>query len=140
MIELGKKKKETSGAISVPIKENNRDTGAKSEQKKGTTFSLFGRKSPIEEIKKKIGSEIAGPICADHNQIEAAQHNLIERYAIREPVLHVSISLDDIGSLVYLIEEPVLTSEESTIYARLMDVLQYELKAPYDGADPKKVL
>lgn len=138
MIELGKKDEERSGALSMSKKENNRDISAKPEQKKTSSFSLFGKKSPIEEIKKKMGSQITGPICADHMQFEAAKHETIERYGVREPVLHISISRDEIGSLVYLIEEPVLTAEETAIYTQLMDVLQYELKAPYDGADPKK--
>jgi flagellar protein FlaI len=136
LIEINEK--ERTGAIGVSKKENNRDTGAKIEQKKSSSFSLFGKKSQIEEIKKKVGKNIEGPICSDYKELEESRPNTIERYAIREPVLYVSIARDEVGSLVYLIEEPMLTQEEMAVYTQLMDVLQYELKAPYDGADPKK--
>jgi archaeal flagellar protein FlaI len=135
LIEI--KEKERTGAISVSKKENNRDIGAKMEQKK-SSFSLFKKRSQIEEIKKRVGANIEGPICSDSKQLEDGRESTIERYAIREPVLYISIARDEVGSLVYLIEEPELTREEMAIYTQLMDVLQYELKAPYDGADPKK--
>src|SRR6185503_17831938 len=138
MIELGKKNKEKYGAISVSKTENNGGTSAKSEQKKASSFSLFGKKTQMEEIKKKIGPIIEGPICSDVAQVEQGRTSVLEKYAIREPVLYVSIARDEVGSLVYLIEEPVLTQDEIAVYSQLMDVLQYELKAPYDGADPKK--
>jgi archaeal flagellar protein FlaI len=138
MIELGKKHEERNGAITASNKENNRDAGARVELKRGSSFSLFAKKSQIEEIKKQIGNKIEGPIVSDHKQVEGARLSILETYSIREPVLRVSIARDEIGSLVYLIEEPILTEEEMAIYTRLMDVLQYELKAPYDGADPKK--
>jgi flagellar protein FlaI len=104
-------------------------------------LSLFSKKSRIEGIKKKLGPDhILAPITADQAILEAAQSQITERYAIREPVIYVSISRDEIGSPIYLIEEPVLTEEESIVYNQLMDILQYELKAPYDGAktDPKE--
>ncbi|HJS83517.1 MAG TPA: type II/IV secretion system ATPase subunit, partial [Nitrososphaera sp.] len=88
--------------------------------------------------KKKIGPAITAPITADAKAVEDFRAESIERYAVREPVLYITVSRDDIGSMVYMIEEPVLTEEETLIYSKLMDVLQYELKAPYDGADPKK--
>lgn len=62
----------------------------------------------------------------------------LERYPIREPYLYISVARDEIGSLQYVIEEPIMTSEEIDVYNRLMDTLQYELKAPYDGIDPRK--
>jgi len=139
MIELETKNEGRSGAIGVSKKANNRDADGKKEQSKASTrFSLFGKKSKMEELKKKVGPNIEGPIFADHHQVEEARSRTIERYAVREPMLHISIARDEIGSLVYLIEEPVLTDEEAAVYSQLMDVMQYELKAPYDGADPKK--
>jgi flagellar protein FlaI len=146
---LGKYKRENerTGAIATSsIKENHRDEkDGRSEQtpkvmqiQKSSGLALFGRKSSVAEIKKKLGPNSAGPICAEYKQVEDAREHVSERYAVREPVLYISISRDDIGSPVYLIEEPVLTGDEIAVYTQLMDVLQYELKAPYDGADPKK--
>ncbi|MGH9876220.1 MAG: type II/IV secretion system ATPase subunit [Nitrososphaerales archaeon] len=139
MIELNKNKKsERTAAISASIKENNRDAGGKKEHQGKKSFSLFGKKSGMEELKKKVGPNVTPPISADPKAVEAFRVHAIERYAVKEPMLYVTIARDDIGSLVYLIEEPVLTEEETMVYSRLMDVLQYELKAPYDGIDPKK--
>ncbi|MGI0013374.1 MAG: type II/IV secretion system ATPase subunit [Nitrososphaera sp.] len=139
MIELNKNKKsERTAAISASIKENNRDAGGKKEHQGKKSFSLFGKKSSMEELKKKVGPNVTPPISADPKDVEAFRVHAIERYAVKEPMLYVTIARDDIGSLVYLIEEPVLTEEETMVYSRLMDVLQYELKAPYDGIDPKK--
>ncbi|MGH9876773.1 MAG: type II/IV secretion system ATPase subunit [Nitrososphaerales archaeon] len=138
MIELEKKKNQRSGAIGASSKENNRDAHSNKDQRKSSAFSLFRKKSAIEALKQKMGPGVEGPICADHNQVEEARQHTIERYSIREPVLHISVARDEIGSLVYLIEEPVLTEEERAVYSQLIDVLQYELKAPYDGIDPKK--
>lgn len=160
VIEMKEKQNERMGAIATSsTKENNRDEkdGKKQleQQKKETHkeqhmetestgksfgFSLFGKKSKVEEIKKKLGPTVASPIVSDRRIIEAAQTELIERYPIREPVIHVSIARDELGSPIYLIEEPPLTPEEGVIYSQLMDVLQYELKAPYDSnsTDPKK--
>ena len=155
MIGINKKEHERMGAIAASsIKENNRDEkdGKKKNQvrteqvqrkpnshdERSSGFSILGRKSSIEEIRKKMGTNIEGPICADHRQVEDGRTNVSERYAVREPVLYISISRDEVGSLVYLIEEPILTADETAVYTQLMDVLQYELKAPYDGADPKK--
>ncbi|MGH9993086.1 MAG: type II/IV secretion system ATPase subunit [Nitrososphaera sp.] len=139
MIELNKNKKsERTAAISASIKENNRDAGGKKEHQGKKSFSLFGKKSSMEELKKKVGPNVTPPISADPKAVEAFRVHAIERYAVKEPMLYVTIARDDIGSLVYLIEEPVLTEEETMVYSRLMDVLQYELKAPYDGIDPKK--
>ncbi|MGI0025904.1 MAG: hypothetical protein ACREA4_12290, partial [Nitrososphaera sp.] len=139
MIELNNiKKSERTAAISASIKENNRDAGGKKEHQGKKSFSLFGKKSSMEELKKKVGPNVTPPISADPKAVEDFRVHAIERYAVKEPVLYVTIARDDIGSLVYLIEEPVLTEEETMVYSRLMDVLQYELKAPYDGIDPKK--
>lgn len=109
------------------------------------TSLLFGkRKLKVEEIKKKIGpASIQAPIVADRKILEAVQAQklqILERYPVREPVIYASIARDEIGSPIYLIEEPPLTQEEMVIYSQLMDILQYELKAPYDsnGTDPKK--
>ena len=169
MIEINKKQNERTGAIATSsIKENYRDEKdgmknkleeqqqpqqlsrvqqEKEEQKKHENskekpsgFSLFGRKSKVEEIKKKLGpAGVSAPITADRKILEAAQTEIMERYPIREPVIYVSVARDELGSPIYLIEEPPLTPEETVIYSQLMDVLQYELKAPYDGTstDPK---
>jgi flagellar protein FlaI len=136
LIEINKK--ERTGAIGASIGENNRDASAKKEHQAKSSFSIFGRKSSIEELKKKVGPALSSPITADTRAVEEFRAESIERYAVREPMLYITIARDDIGSMVYLIEEPVLTEEETLIYSKLMDVLQYELKAPYDGADPKK--
>jgi archaeal flagellar protein FlaI len=147
MIRINKKQDERTGAIAISsIKENhrddkdgkNKDSPSKTQSKSSAGFSLFGRKSSIEEIKRKSDLTTSGPISADSKQLEDAKQNVLERYAVREPILYISISTDEIGSPVYLIEEPVLTVDEIAVYNQLMDVLQYELKAPYDGADPKK--
>jgi archaeal flagellar protein FlaI len=103
--------------------------------------SMFSKKSRIEAIKKKLGPEnIAAPITADQKLLDAAQSQITERYPVRAPVTYVSIARDEIGSPIYLIEEPLLSEEEKIIYSQLMDILQYELKAPYDIAktDPKE--
>ena len=81
MIEI--KKKERTGAIGVSIKENNRDANAKIEQKQKRTFSLFGKKSSIEELKKKVGPTISLPITADSKAVEDFHAELIERYAVK---------------------------------------------------------
>jgi len=158
MIDIKKNEEERTGAISASsIKENNRDgkdgkkekaqkqimekqkqqSRVKKEEGLKKGFSLFGRKSPLEEIRKAVDIKTAGPICAENAAVDLNRDRVIERYPVREPMLYISIARDDIGSLVYLIEEPVLTDDEKAIYARLMDVLQYELKAPFDGVDPK---
>ncbi|MFQ5941301.1 MAG: type II/IV secretion system ATPase subunit [Nitrososphaerales archaeon] len=62
----------------------------------------------------------------------------IEKYPIKEPYLYVTIARDEGGTHVYIIDEPVLTEEELNVYSKLMNVLQYELQAPYDGIDPKQ--
>jgi len=124
------------------IKEVGKASSVKNEgDQKSLSFSFFKKKSRVEEIKKKLGpAGIAGPITADKMILEAAQTEIIERYPIREPIIYISVARDELGSPIYLIEEPPLTPEEIVIYAQLMDVLQYELKAPYDGTstDPKQ--
>ncbi|MGI0015955.1 MAG: hypothetical protein ACREBU_21250, partial [Nitrososphaera sp.] len=135
---IGLKENERIGAVSSSIKANNRDASGKKENQGKRSFSLFARKSGIEGLKKKVGTNVTRPISADPKAVEDFRAHTIERYAVKEPVLYITITRDDIGSLVYLIEEPVLTEEEVMVYSRLMDVLQYELKAPYDGMDPKK--
>jgi len=62
----------------------------------------------------------------------------VERYPIKEPYLYITIARDEIGTPMYLIDEPALTEEEIGVYSKLMSVLQYELQAPYDGIDPKQ--
>jgi len=160
MIRINRKQDERTGAIAASSnKENNRDekdgkkTSVELQQsvdqdkrqdkatEKSGGFSLFGKKSKVEEIKRKLGpSNILAPITADRKILDAVQTELMERYPIREPVIYVSVARDELGSPIYLIEEPPLTQEETVIYAQLMDVLQYELKAPYDGTstDPKQ--
>jgi flagellar protein FlaI len=136
-------KNESTGAVSASIKENKRDASTKKEKPKrkegGGMFSLFGKKDKMADLKKK-GPTINPPITANARQLEENQSRVIERYAVREPVVYISIARDEIGSLIYLIEEPKLTEEEALVYSQLMDVLQYELQAPYDStkADPKE--
>lgn len=100
-------------------------------------FSLF-KKSKAEALKKKVGGVVVSPIMADSNAVLDASLSVIERYPIKEPVEYITIARDEIGSPVYLIEEPSLTDEEKAIYGKLVDVVQYELKAPYEGVDPRK--
>ncbi len=133
-----RKENERIGAVSASTKESNRDASSKKANQGKRSFSLFAKKSSIDELKKKVGTNVTPPISADPKAVEEFRIHAIERYAVKEPVLYVTIARDDIGSLVYLIEEPVLSEEEIMVYSRLIDVLQYELKAPYDGIDPKK--
>lgn len=100
-------------------------------------FSLF-KKSKAEALKKKVGGVVVSPIMADSKAVLDASLSVIERYPIKEPVEYITIARDEIGSPVYLIEEPSLTDEEKAIYGKLVDVVQYELKAPYEGVDPRK--
>lgn len=136
-------KNESTGAVSTSIKENKGAASAKKEKPKrkegGGMFSLFGKKDKMADLKKK-GPTINPPITSNARQLEENQSRVIERYAVREPVVYISIARDEIGSLIYLIEEPKLTEEETLVYSQLMDVLQYELQAPYDStkADPKE--
>ncbi len=139
------KKDENTGVVSASTKENKGDVQAKKvkpqkEQKEaGKGFFLFKKKDRMAELKKK-GPTMNPPITANSRQLEESQSRVIERYAVREPVVYISIARDEIGSLIYLIEEPKLTEEEAMIYSQLMDVLQYELQAPYDSTktDPKQ--
>jgi flagellar protein FlaI len=135
-------KKELEQELREAVTKEHQATKKEAEQpKKGSGFSLFGKKSKVEELKKRMGPTLVNtPIVADRRILEAAQTEIVERYPIREPVIYVSIARDELGSPIYLIEEPPLTPEETIIYSQLMDVLQYELKAPYDGTstDPKK--
>ncbi len=106
---------------------------------KSAFLNMFSGKSQFLKKKNKEAATmyLTRPVGADSNALEVSRPNIVERYAVREPILYITIARDDIGSLVYLIEEPVLTEEEIVVYSELMDVLQYELKAPYDSADPK---
>jgi hypothetical protein len=100
------------GAIATSsIKENHRDEkDGKSElvqQTKGQGkqetikakqgFSFLGKKSKVEEIKKKLGpTGVLPPITADRI-LEAAQTEIMERYPIREPVIYVSVARDEMA-------------------------------------------
>jgi flagellar protein FlaI len=99
--------------------------------------SLFGnRKIKVEEDgkkRKRIGDGIAIPVMPTVMTGEE-----MEKYSIKEPYLYITIARDEIGTPVYLINEPNLTQEEIGVYSKLMGVLQYELQAPYDGIDPKQ--
>jgi flagellar protein FlaI len=111
----------------------------KNEQGEGTSkFSLFGKKSGIEALKKNMGANIVAPVMADPKPLQDASISVIERYTVKEPVEYITVARDEVGSPVYLIEEPTLTEDEKAIYSKLMDVIQYELKAPYEGVDPRK--
>lgn len=137
-----KKGTENIGPASASIKENKGDARPKNEKpkaKEGGGFFLFKKKNMLGDLKKK-GPTINPPITANSRQLEENQSRVIERYAVREPVVYISIARDEIGSLIYLIEEPKLTEEEALVYSQLMDVLQYELQAPYDStkSDPKE--
>jgi flagellar protein FlaI len=118
----------------IPV--SKKDKEGKYENKQGNQFSLFGKKPKVEAL-KKMGAALASPILADSKAVQDGTLSVIERYTIKEPVEYVTIARDEIGSLIYLIEEPPLTEEEKTIYGKLVDVVQYELKAPYEGVDPK---
>ena len=141
---LGIKKNEIIAATSASTKETNIDANIRKQnqgqKKEGGGFSLFGKKEKIEDLKKKAGSQINPPITANSKTLEEHQSRIIERYAVREPVVYISIARDEIGSLIYLIEEPNLTPDEIIVYSQLMEILQYELKAPYDSTktDPKE--
>lgn len=87
-------------------------------------------------IKKKGNLTLTPPISASTTSVSRTE--VIERYPIKEPYLYISVVRDDIGSPVYTIEEPLMSPEEIAIYSRLMDTLQYELNAPYEGIDPRK--
>lgn len=106
-------------------------------REQGKAFSLFGKKSKIEGLMKQ-SKTLVSPIMADSKAIQDSTLSVIERYTVKEPVEYVTIARDEIGSPIYLIEEPSLTEEEKAIYGRLVDVVQYELKAPYEGVDPRK--
>lgn len=144
MIEINNEKEnKRTGVIGASMKENNRDGAeVKKEQQqhqqgKLLSFSLFGKKSGTEAL-KKMSAVLASPIMADFKAVQDASLSVMERYTIKEPVEYVTIARDEIGSPVYLIEEPSLTKEETAIYGKLIDVIQYELKAPYEGVDPRK--
>lgn len=132
-----KKENERTGVVNASTKENKGDANVKrkekqSQKKPGGLFSMFGIKDKEGNLKKK-GPIITPPITANERQLEENQSRVIEKYAVREPVVYISIARDEIGSLIYLIEEPKLNEEETLIYSQLMDVLQYELQAPYDS-------
>ena len=94
----------------------------------------------MEGLRKKSGPSINPPITANSKYEEESLSRIIEMYAVNEPVVYISIARDEIGSLIYLIEEPNLTPDEIIVYSQLMEILQYELKAPYDSTktDPKE--
>lgn len=106
-------------------------------KEQGKSFSLFAKKSKIEGLMKQ-GKMLVAPITADSKAVQDTKLSVIERYTVKEPVEYITIARDEIGSPIYLIEEPSLTEEEKTIYGKLVDVVQYELKAPYEGVDPRK--
>ena len=137
-----KKDKENGGSI-IPNRKgmNSLDTGGKAAKSEGKKFFLFGKKgNTLDERAKKSNLAIISPITAGIRHLEENRDRVIEKYAVKEPVVYISIARDEIGSLIYLIEEPELTEEETIAYSQLMDILQYELKAPYDSTktDPKE--
>jgi flagellar protein FlaI len=125
-----------AGHVSPAIKEEKKDLSKNGQEIK--KFSLFGKRSGIEDLKKKMGPSSASPIMAESKAVQDASLSVMERYTVKEPVEYITIARDEIGSPVYLIEEPSLTNEETAIYGKLIDVIQYELKAPYEGVDPRK--
>ena len=125
-----------AGHVSPAIKEEKKDLSKNGQEIK--KFSLFGKRSGIEDLKKKMGPSSASPIMAESKVVQDASLSVMERYTVKEPVEYITIARDEIGSPVYLIEEPSLTNEETAIYGKLIDVIQYELKAPYEGVDPRK--
>lgn len=142
------KKIDHNGAITTP--ENGRDSDKanngvdkrennKAGNNNGGRFSFLagGRKSKIENLRKTSGA-LASPVMADSQAVRDGSLSVIERYAVKEPVEYITIARDEVGSPVYLIEEPSLSEDEKTIYGKLVDVVQYELKAPYEGVDPKR--
>jgi archaeal flagellar protein FlaI len=146
---MNKKENEPNNAMSGPMEKKSIGfLGKKKETKRketngqegGGMFSFLAKKDKMEELKKKSGPSLNPPITANSRMVEESQSRIIERYAVKEPVVYISIARDEIGSLIYLIEEPNLTQEEAIVYSQLMDILQYELKAPYDSTktDPKE--
>jgi flagellar protein FlaI len=135
------KNKENKGSI-IPSKKdmNPMDSGGKAAESEGKRFFRFGKKNTLDERAKKAGLAIISPITASVRHLEENRDRVVEKYAVKEPVVYISIARDEIGSLIYLIEEPELTEEETIAYSQLMDILQYELKAPYDSTktDPKE--
>jgi archaeal flagellar protein FlaI len=119
-------------------KESDKRSEGARQEKKSSMFSFGHKKSKIEALRKKIGGGIISPIMADHKAVTDSSLSVLERYAVKEPVEYITIARDEVGSPVYLIEEPPLTDDEKAVYGKLVDVLQYELKAPYAGVDPKK--
>ena len=82
-----------------------RSEGARQE-KKSSMFSFGHKKSKIEALRKKIGGGIISPIMADHKAVTDSSLSVLERYAVKEPVEYITIARDEVGSPVYLIEEP----------------------------------
>ncbi len=119
------------GPLSLPAKEGKADGRGR------RPFSLFKKATRIERL-RKAGVDAIEPIMADAKAVLENSGRAIERYAVKEPIEHVTIARDEIGSPIYLIEEPTLTEDEKVVYSKLMDVVQYEIKAPYDGVDPRK--
>jgi archaeal flagellar protein FlaI len=120
-------------------KGNNKNINKKHEAKSqapGVFSSLFKVDGNSLGLKKKGALVLTAPISAAATSV--ARTEFIERYPIKEPYLYISVARDDIGSPVYIIEEPLMSKEEIVIYSRLMDTLQYELNAPYEGIDPRK--
>jgi flagellar protein FlaI len=135
---VDQKKEKVEGHVSSVIREK-KDL-SKNEHGIGK-FSMFGRRSGIEGLKKKMmvmGTGVTSPIMADSAAVQKALLSVMERYTVKEPVEYITIARDEVGSPVYLIEEPSLTDDEKAIYGKLIDVIQYELKAPYEGVDPRK--
>jgi flagellar protein FlaI len=100
--------------------------------------NLFGNKKiKVEQDgkkKKRVDDGIAIPVIPTL----MTRGEEMEKYPIKEPYLYITIARDEIGTPIYLIDEPPLTQEEIGVYSKLMSVLQYELQAPYDGIDPKQ--
>lgn len=122
----------------MPVSPPKEKGGEQKEQGRANMFSLFSKKPRIEVLRKKVGGGILSPIMADQKAVQDASLSVLERYAVKEPVEYITIARDEIGSPVYLIEEPPLTEDEKIVYGQLVDVVQYELKAPFEGVDPKK--
>lgn len=91
------------------------------------------KKTESDNGKKKEGEPISAPICPF-----IVRGEVVERYPIKEPYLYITIARDEVGTPMYVIEEPILTPEEIEVYSKLMGVLQYELKAPSDSIDPRQ--
>ncbi|MEM4461537.1 MAG: type II/IV secretion system ATPase subunit [Candidatus Bathyarchaeia archaeon] len=62
---------------------------------------------------------------------------IIEGYSIREPYVRIAIVRnDETGEILYLVDEVKLTRRERSIYLRIIETLEWELKPIEETEDP----